>query len=77
MTTGTIRSFKGENGYGFLHPDDTDSDLFFHIREVNRRFPEEDLTPGLRVAFDVGTCRDGRPCAINVRAAPVQYGTAA
>jgi cold shock CspA family protein len=77
MTIGVIKSFKGAKGYGFLAPDNADHDIFFHVREVSRRFREEDLVPGLRVEFDLGACRDGRACAVNVRGAPVSYGTAA
>lgn len=77
MTFGVVKMFNGSRGFGFLTPDGAVADLFFHVREVDASIAEEELKAGLRVAFEDGTGRDGRPCAVDIRAAPVRFGEAA
>jgi CspA family cold shock protein len=69
MPVGIVKMYQESRGFGFVKPDDGDSDLFFHVKEVDPRLVEE-LKAGLRVVFDLGTDRDGRACAVNVRARP-------
>lgn len=68
MPVATIIKYDDERGFGFLRQDGGDSDLFFHVRQVDQRLAE-DLKAGLRVQFEHGSSRDGRPCAVDVRAA--------
>ena len=65
MRTGTVRYWKSEKGFGFVRPDDGSDDLFVHISAfVGIRADAPSV--GTPVEFDIGTGRDGRPCAINV-----------
>lgn len=41
MTTGTVRRFDQDRGFGFIETDARDEDIFFHIRDVNGREPSE------------------------------------
>jgi cold shock protein len=76
MLTGTIKKYIDERGFGFIQPDSADTDVFFHVKETDPRLADE-LKAGLRVTFEYGQSRDGRPCAVDIRAAPVRFGEAA
>jgi CspA family cold shock protein len=36
MTTGTVKFFNTQRGYGFIEPDDGSKDAFVHISAVER-----------------------------------------
>jgi CspA family cold shock protein len=36
MTTGTVKWFNGQKGFGFIQPNDGSNDVFVHIRAVER-----------------------------------------
>jgi CRISPR-associated protein (TIGR03986 family) len=63
MPEGTIKNWKGT--FGFIEQT-TGGDVFFHITEWHGPSGEEP-TPGMRVTYEVGTGRDGRPAAKNVQ----------
>ena len=63
--TGVIRSFHAERGFGFVKPDDGQADLFVHISNM-ANFPSDGSPMGMRVEFELGCRRNGRPEAIKV-----------
>jgi cold shock protein len=69
MTTGTVKWFNGQKGFGFIQPDDGSKDVFVHISAVERA-GMRDLNEGQRVAFEVVADRKtGKSAASNLRAA--------
>jgi cold shock CspA family protein len=62
--TGIIRHYNPDKGYGFVAEGSPDN-LFFHVSEA--RGLEEELGPGVRISFERGTGRNGKPCARDIR----------
>lgn len=48
--TGTVLRFDPDRGFGFLHSADSPAEVFFHIRDVDRRLGRPSV--GMTVAFD-------------------------
>jgi CspA family cold shock protein len=69
MTTGTVKWFNGQKGFGFIQPDDGGNDVFVHISAVERAGMST-LNEGQKVSFDiVADRRSGKSAADNLRAA--------
>jgi CspA family cold shock protein len=64
MPEGRIRNYNDSRGYGFISEENGRKDVFFHVRTLADVF---EPTLGMRVEFDDGTDRSGRPQAVNVR----------
>ena len=54
MTTGTVKWFNGQKGFGFIQPDDGGNDVFVHIRAVERA-GLDGLGEGQKVSFEAKT----------------------
>ncbi len=67
MTTGTVKVFNAQQGYGFIQPDDGSTDVFVHISAVAGAAAGA-LNEGQKVSFDVNT-EDGNLAAVNVQLA--------
>ncbi|TXL70268.1 cold-shock protein [Vineibacter terrae] len=67
MTTGTVKVFNAQQGYGFIQPADGSADVFFHISAVAGAAVGA-LDEGQRVSFDVNT-EDGNLAAVNLQLA--------
>lgn len=67
MAIGTVKFFNTSKGFGFIAPEDGDSDVFVHISAVQSAGMDT-LTEGQRVSFEVVMER-GRPAAGNLQAA--------
>ncbi len=67
MSTGTVKWFSAEKGFGFITPDEGGADMFVHHSEIQSA-GYASLDEGQTVSFDVGEGRKG-PCATNVKPA--------
>ena len=65
MSTGTVKWFNANKGFGFICPTDGGEDLFVHHSEI-RTDGYATLEEGQKVEFTVGQGKKG-PCATNVR----------
>ena len=68
MTTGTVKFFNAQKGFGFISPEDGTKDVFVHITAVERAGMHS-LNDGQRVTFELENGRDGRTSAVNLQAA--------
>ncbi|MCD6016334.1 MAG: cold-shock DNA-binding domain protein [Solirubrobacterales bacterium] len=67
MSTGTVKWFNDDKGFGFITPDDGSADLFVHQSAIVAD-GHRTLTEGSKVSFDA-EAGDKGPRAANVRAA--------
>ncbi|HEY5076766.1 MAG TPA: cold-shock protein [Acidimicrobiia bacterium] len=66
MTTGTVKFFNAEKGYGFISLEGGDKDVFVHYSNIQGN-GYRTLEEGQKVEFDVAPGRKGDE-AQNVRA---------
>jgi cold shock protein len=52
MTTGTVKWFNGQKGFGFIQPVDGGNDVFVHISAVERA-GLSGLAEGQNVTFEI------------------------
>ncbi len=64
MSTGNVKWFDAEKGYGFITPEDGSKDLFVHHSEIQME-GYASLEDGQSVSFEVGSGPKG-PCATKV-----------
>ena len=65
MTTGTVKWFSSEKGFGFITPEDGSADVFVHFSAITGEGYKE-LAEGQKVEFDVTQGQKG-PQASNVK----------
>jgi CspA family cold shock protein len=67
MTTGTVKWFNTQKGFGFIQPDDGGKDAFVHISAVERAGLGH-LVEGQKIEFElVADRRSGKLSAENLR----------
>jgi CspA family cold shock protein len=67
MSTGTVKWFNGQKGFGFIQPDEGGKDVFVHISAVERAGMNS-LNEGQKIEFDVVSDRKtGKSSADNLR----------
>jgi CspA family cold shock protein len=67
MTTGTVKWFNSQKGFGFIQPDNGGSDAFVHISAVERAGLGM-LSEGQKVEYElVADRRSGKMSADNLR----------
>ena len=68
MSTGTVKWFNGQKGFGFIQPDDGGKDVFVHISAVERA-GMSNLNEGQKISYEVvADRRSGKSSADNLRA---------
>jgi CspA family cold shock protein len=68
MTTGTVKWFNAQKGFGFIQPDDGGKDAFVHISAVERAGMST-LNEGQKIEFELVTDRrSGKMSADNLKA---------
>jgi len=68
MTTGTVKFFNENKGYGFIQPDGGGQDAFVHITAVERAGMRT-LRQDQRVSYDLQQDNRGKTSAVNLKAA--------
>lgn len=68
MSTGTVKWFNSQKGFGFIQPEDGSKDVFVHISAVERA-GLNGLNEGQKVSYEVVANRKtGKSSAENLRA---------
>ena len=68
MTTGTVKWYNSEKGYGFIQPDDGGKDAFVHVSAIERA-GMRDLQEGQKIGFELVTdTRSGKWSADKLQA---------
>jgi CspA family cold shock protein len=67
MSSGTVKWFNAQKGYGFIQPDDGSKDVFVHISAVEQA-GLRGLNEGQKISYDVERDRQGKTSAVNLRA---------
>ena len=65
MTTGTVKWFNGQKGFGFIQPDGGGKDVFVHISAVEKA-GLSGLNEGAKVSYEIVSDR-GKESAGNLR----------
>lgn len=68
MSTGTVKWFNAQKGFGFIQPDDGSKDVFVHISAVERA-GIGNLSDGQRIQYDSQRDQRGRLSAENLKSA--------
>lgn len=68
MTTGTVKFFNADKGYGFISPDGGGTDAFVHISALESSGMGP-LTQNDRVTYDLENDKRGKQAAVNLRLA--------
>ena len=65
MSTGIVKWFNADRGFGFIPPEDGGKDLFVHHSEIQSGGEYASLNDGQKVEFEIGQGQKG-PCANKV-----------
>lgn len=68
MTTGTVKFFNADKGYGFIAPEGGGNDAFVHISAVERAGMRT-LNKDQRVSYELETDNRGKTSAVNLQPA--------
>ena len=68
MTTGTVKWFNAQKGYGFIQPEDGSKDVFVHISAVERAGMGS-LHEGQRISYQLERGQQGKTSAVDLQVA--------
>ena len=69
MSTGTVKWFNSQKGFGFIQPEDGSKDVFVHISAVERA-GMSGLNEGQKISYEVVADRKtGKSSAENLKTA--------
>ena len=69
MSTGTVKWFNAQKGFGFIQPDDGGNDVFVHVSAVERA-GMHNLLEGQKIAYEVKrNPKNGKDAAENLQTA--------
>jgi len=66
MSTGIVKWFNAQKGYGFIQPDDGSKDVFVHISAVEAAGLGS-LQEGQKLSFDLERGQKGKVAAANLK----------
>jgi len=66
MPIGTVKFFNESKGYGFIQPDNGDTDAFVHITAVERAGLQT-LRQDQRISYELEQDRRGKMSAVNLK----------
>jgi CspA family cold shock protein len=66
-SSGTVKWFNGQKGYGFIQPDDGSKDVFVHISAVQQAGLAS-LNEGQSISYDLERGPQGKTSAVNLQA---------
>ena len=67
MSTGTVKWFNPQKGYGFIEPEDKSTDVFVHITAVQNS-GMAGLAENQAVSYDLEAGQNGKTSAVNLKA---------
>ena len=68
MSTGKVKWFNAQKGFGFIQPTTGGADVFVHISAVERA-GMDGLAEGQKVSYELETGQRGRVSAVNLQPA--------
>jgi len=68
MTSGTVKFFNVDKGYGFIAPQGGGNDAFVHISAVERAGMSK-LDKDQRISYELETDQRGKTSAVNLQEA--------
>ena len=66
MSSGTVKWFNAQKGYGFIQPDDGSKDVFVHVSAVQQAGIDH-LSEGQKLQFDLERGQQNKVSAVNLR----------
>lgn len=67
MSSGVVKWFNSQKGFGFIQPDDGSKDVFVHISAVERA-GLSNLREGQKLSYDLERGQQGKTSATNLQA---------
>jgi len=66
VSTGKVKWFNAQKGFGFIQPEDGSNDVFVHISAVERA-GKSTLSEGQRLGFELEQGQRGKVSAVNLK----------